>query len=69
MNASDRIERLEDREAIYDLLKRYCYLIAAADVDVNHAAGSIDKIKEGIVALIDETQYICRTTELTELTE
>jgi hypothetical protein len=26
----------------------------------------IDKIKEGIKALIDETQYICRTTEMTE---
>ena len=29
----------------------------------------IKKIKEGIVALIDETQYICRTSELTESTE
>ena len=26
----------------------------------------IDKIKEGIMGLIDETQYICRTTEITE---
>jgi len=26
----------------------------------------IDKIKEGIKALIDETQYICRTTDMTE---
>ena len=26
----------------------------------------IDKIKEGIKGLIDETQYICRTTEMTE---
>ena len=26
----------------------------------------INKIKEGIKALIDETQYICRTTEMTE---
>lgn len=28
----------------------------------------IDKIKEGIIALIDETQYICRTTEISERT-
>jgi len=26
----------------------------------------IDKIKEGIMGLIDETQYICRTTKMTE---
>ncbi|UCE92947.1 MAG: hypothetical protein JSV73_08980 [Flavobacteriaceae bacterium] len=29
----------------------------------------IDKIKEGIIALIDETQYICRTTEISERAE
>ncbi|MGB5321953.1 hypothetical protein, partial [Lutimonas sp.] len=26
----------------------------------------IDKIKKGIKALIDETQYVCKTTEMTE---
>lgn len=29
----------------------------------------IDKIKKGIKALIDETQYVCRTTELTDRVE
>ena len=29
----------------------------------------IDKIKEGIKALIDETQYVCRTTEMTEMSK
>jgi ketosteroid isomerase-like protein len=52
MNASDRIERLEDREAIYDLLKRYCYLIAAADVD-----GVIDLFTSDCVVEVLGTRY------------
>jgi uncharacterized protein (TIGR02246 family) len=33
MSESERLRRIEDREAIRDLLKRYCYLIASGDVD------------------------------------
>ncbi len=33
MSESMRIQQLEDREAIRDLLARYCYLIARGDVD------------------------------------
>ena len=33
MSDAKRIQEIEDREAIRDLLARYCYLIAAADVD------------------------------------
>jgi ketosteroid isomerase-like protein len=33
MSEGDRIRRLEDREAIRDLLAHYCYRIARGDVD------------------------------------
>lgn len=33
MNDATRLQRLEDREALRDLLARYCYLIARGDVD------------------------------------
>jgi len=33
MSEARRLQRMEDRQAICDLLARYCYLIASGDVD------------------------------------
>ena len=46
MSENERLQRIEDRQAIRDLLASYCYRIAAADVDAVVALFADDAVVE-----------------------
>lgn len=46
MSDSERLQRIEDRQAIRDLLASYCYRIAAAEIDAVLALFAEDSVVE-----------------------